>query len=212
METTTIKRECDIFRPYAVNGKTVEDIYIYKDGEILINVRQGWLETVNEDFSHAYAGDLLEVTLEGNVKWANKLNLDRKDNFLFKAKKDYYVNSKYSLFIYADNLLESWEELPRKYRSGDNDYFLYGYKVKLKYPAKKHEPYLKYYNKNDVIEPQDIKAALHPCVMKDSNGKPMKDSAGRYIYDENRLCCMRLRIVDITDCIFHNGKYIKEGK
>lgn len=218
MKTTTIKRSCSFIRSYEINGKTIEEIYIYKDGEILLHNRRSWFENVNENFDAEYCGDLIEITLEGTIKWANKLNLNRKDNFLFKVKKDWYLNSGYCLFIHADNFLESWEELPKKYL-GDKAHteegketFLYGYKVTLKYPAKKYEMYLKYYNKGDVIEEQDKgKKLIHP-VMKDENGKPMKDSDGNLIYDEIRYYCLRSKIAEITNCIFYNGLYIKEGK
>ena len=216
--TTTIKRSSNITRSYEVNGKTIEESFIYKDGKILLHNRRSWFENVTENFDTSYCGDLIEITLDGEVKRANKLNLNRKDNFLFKIKKDWYLNSGYCLFIHADNFLKSWEELPKKYLADKantedgKETFLYGYKVTLKYPAKKYEMYLKYYNKGDVIEDQDKGKSINQCLMIDKNGKPMKDDNGNYIYDENRYYCSRMKTVEITNCIFYNGLYIKEGK
>lgn len=216
--TTTIKRANNILRCYEVNDKIIEEIYIYKDGNILLHNRNSWFENVNENFNTEYNGDLIEITLDGNVKRVNKLNLNRKDNFLFKSKKEYYMHSGYSLFIYADNFLESWEKLPKKYladkaRTEDGKkYFLYGYKVTLKYPAKKYKMYLKYYNRGDIIEDQDRGQTMHSCLMLDKNRKPIKDSNGNFVYDENRYYCPRRKIVEIKNCIFYNGLYIKEGK
>ena len=216
--TTTITRANDLLRCYAINGKTIEEIYIYKDGEVILHTRRSWFENVNADFDTKYCGDLIEITLDGEVKRANKLNLNRKDNFLFKVKKDWYLNSGYSLFIHADNFLESWEALPKKYlgekastEEGKESY-LYGYKVCLKHPAKKYEPYLKYYNTGDIIEEQDRGKSMHNCPLKDANGKIMVNADGKPIYDENRFSCTRYKLVEISDCIFYNGLYIREGK
>lgn len=216
--TNTIIRNQGIIRSYNVNGYSIEEIYIYKDGEILLHNRRSWFETVKENFDTIYAGDLIEIVLEGEVKRANKLNLNRKDNFLFRVKKDWYLNSGYCLFIHADNFLESWEELPKKYL-GDKasteegkETFLYGYKVTLKHPAKKYEMYLKYYQKGEEIEEEDRRKDFHNCLLKDENGKLLKDADGNFLYDENKFYCSRRKVVEITDCIFYNGLYIREGK
>lgn len=214
----TIIRNQGISRSYNVNGYSIEEIYIYKDGEILLHNRRSWFETVSENFDSIYASDLIEIVLEGEVKRANKLNLNRKDNFLFRVKKNWYLNSGYCLFIHADNFLESWEELPKQYL-GDKasteegkKTFLYGYKVTLKHPAKKYEMYLKYYQKGEEIEEEDRRKDFHNCPLKDENGKLLKDAEGNFLYDENKFYCSRRKVVEITDCIFYNGLYIKEGK
>ena len=103
-EITTIKRSATWYRPYVANGKVLESIVIYKDGEILIKTRSGWLEEVDRDYRSKYNGDLLEISFNGSVKRANKLNLNRKDNFIFKMKDQYSIHDGYTLFIYADNI------------------------------------------------------------------------------------------------------------
>lgn len=209
MGNTVIKRGEKFLRSYEVNGKLIEEIYIYKDGEILLHVRRSWLENVRENYENLYCGDLIEITISGEVKRANKLNLNRKDNFLHKTKKDYYLHSGYSLYIYADNFLESWEELPKKYQG---DTYLYGYKVKLKYPAKTNEMYMKYYSKGEEIEECDKGKPFHNPPLRGEDGKLIKDRDGYVLVDENKYCCSRSRIIAITNCNFCNGRYISDGK
>lgn len=217
MTTTTIKNQ-GFLRSYNVNGKSIEEIYIYKNGEILLHSRRSWLETVTEDFKSEYCGDLIEITMDGEIKRANKLNLNRKDNFICKLPKSWYVNSGYCLFIHADNFLESWEELPKQYlaekahtEEGKTSY-LYGYKVKLKHFAKKYEMYLKYYHNGEEIKEEDKRKDFHYAVLKDENGKILKDENGYPIHDENTMYCVRRKVVEIKECNFYNGLYINSGK
>jgi hypothetical protein len=215
--TTTICRTNNVCRSYEANEKVIEGIYIYKDGEIILHTRRSWLEAVKENFDTEYCGDLLEVTMDGEIKRANKLNLNRKDNFILKTHSPYNINSGYSLFIYADNFLESWEELPKKYNDhahteDGKNFYLYGIKVKMKYPAKKHEPYKKEYVAGEKIEPEDRRRHFYNSFLTDENGKFVFDADGKLVRDKNKSYCIRYKEVEITDCNFYNGLYIKEGK
>lgn len=217
--TTVINRgKTTWLRPYEVNGHKIEDIYIYKDGEIILHNRRSWFDCVDENFEPIYPEDLIEIEIDGKVKRANKVNLNRKDNYICKVIKGWVLNSGYSLFIYADNFLESYEELPKKYlgakactEDGRNTY-LYGYKVKFKYPSKKHKMYFKYYNRGDILEEQDKGKTLHNACLTDNNGKIIRDSKGRAIDDPNTLYCSRFRVIEVKECVLYNGLYIKEGK
>lgn len=211
-EITIIKRECRFLRYYTVNGKELESIVIYKDGEIILKTRSGWLEEVNENFTSSYCGDLLEIAINGPVKRANKMNLDRKDNYLFKWKENACIREGITLFIHADNIFSKYAEMPKKYNE-KGTHFLYGYKVEFLHPFKQYEMYLKYYKRGEEIEEQDRRRDFHNCIVKDENGKPMKDESGKYIKDENTFYCSRLREISANKpIILYNGLYIEGGK
>ena len=57
--SNTIIRNQGISRSYNVNGYSIEEIYIYKDGEILLHNRRSWFETVKENFDSIYMGHLI---------------------------------------------------------------------------------------------------------------------------------------------------------
>lgn len=211
-EITIIKRECNFLRYYTVNGKELESIVIYKDGEIILKTRSGWFEKVNENFSPSYCGDLLEIAINGPVKRANKMNLDRKDNYIFKWKENACIRQGVTLFIHADNIFTSYEELPKKWDE-KKVHYLYGYKVNFIHPFKQYEIYLKYYNRGDELEDQDLRREIRNAVKRDENGKPMKGENGKYIIDEDRFFVSRIReITTKKEIILYNGLYIKEGK
>ena len=211
-EITIIKRECNFLRYYTVNGKELETIVVYKDGEIILHTRSGWFEEVDENFKSRYCGDLLEIAINGPVKRANKINLDRKDNYIFKWKEKACIHDGITLFIHADKIFSNYEELPKKWDE-KKAYYLYGYKVNLLHPFKQYEMYLKYYKRGEQIEDQDRRRDFHNTIVKDENGKPMKDENGKYIKDENTFYCSRIReITTNKEKILYNGLYIKEGK
>lgn len=211
-EVTILKRECSFLRYYTVNGKELESIVIYKDGEIILKTRSGWLEEVDENFTSTYCGDLLEVTINGSVKRANKMNLNRKDNYIFKWKENACIRQGITLFIHADNIFSSYQEMPKKWDE-KKTYFLYGYKVNFLHPFKQYETYLKYYKKGDQIEEQDRRRDFRNPLIRDENGKFVKDENGHFLKDENIFYCSRLREIETQkEIIIYNGLYIKEGK
>lgn len=209
---TILKRESSIYRPYYVNGKKIESIVIYKDGEILLKTRSGWLEDVKEDFSSIYNGDLKEVVIDGEVKRANKENLNRKDNYILRGRREYNFDDGYIIYIYADNILEQYEYIQKngtdKYSKG---HFLYGYKVTLKNDAKIAESYLKHYAFGDTIEQCDRGKKLYPGHKRNEDGTFLKDENGNLIED-GTFHCLRFKEVSRKNFIFYNGLYIKEGR
>lgn len=218
MKTTTISRADKLLRCYEVNGKIIEGIFIYKDGGIILHTRRSWLEAVKENFETEYCGDLLEITMDGEVKRANKINLNRKDNYICKVPSPYNTHSGYCLFIHADNFLETWEELPKQHLGNrahtveGKSTYLYGIKVKMKYPAKKYEAYRKEYKAEEQIEPEDRRRTFYYDFMMDENGKIVLDQNGMPVQDKTKPYCIRHRETEITECNFYNGLYIKEGK
>ena len=211
-EITIIKRECKFLRYYTVNGEELESIVIYKDGEIILKTRSGWFEEVSETFTTKYCGDLLEIAINGPVKRANKMNLNHKDNYIFKWKENTCIHNGITLFIHADNIFSNYQEMPLKW-DDKKAYYLYGYKVNFIHPFKQHEMYLKYYKRGEQLEDQDRGKDIRNCTVKDENGKPLKDENGKYIKDENTFYVSRIReITTNKEIILYNGLYIKEGK
>lgn len=210
---TTIGRSEKWYRPYMVDGKEIENIIIYKNGEIIIHIRHGWIEEVKENFKSKYNGDLIEISFDGPVKRANKLNLNRKDNFIFKQKTETSIHDGRNLYIYADNIFENYVEMPKVRELKDRDFYLYGYKVAFKYSYNQYEMYLKYYKKGEKIEKEDIRKDFHNAVKKDENGKVLRDANGKIQEDENLFYCSRTREITTKKAIvIYNGLYIKEGK
>lgn len=210
---TTIGRAKNWYRPYFVNGKEIENIVIYKDGEIIIHIRRSWFEEVYENFETKYHGDLLEVSFDGPVKRANKLNLNRKDNFIYKQETATSTHGGRVLYIHADNIFKNYIEMPKMREYKNKDFYLYGYKVNFKYEFKQDEMYLKYYKKGEKLEPEDRRKDLHNAVLKDENGNVLRDENGKIMKNENLFYCSRTReITTKKEIIIHNGLYIKEGK
>jgi len=214
-----IKQEREWHRPYIVNEKEIEKIIIYKDGKILINVHRGCLENVNEKFESSYDSDIREITIDGEVKSARKENLNRKDNYLLRGRRTYSFDRGYILYIYVTNIFSEYSELPKvKYNSEllkveYKDYFLYGYKVEMKYSSMIHDHYLKYYEKNENIDPEDRHKTLEHPFLKDSEGNLIKTPDGKeFVRDEDRYYCLRAKNTWRKDFIIYNGLYIKEGK
>lgn len=209
---TVLKRDCDFYRPYYINGKRLESIVIYKDGEIILKTRSGWLEDVKEDFTTTYNGDLKEVVIDGEIKRANKENLMRKDNFLMVGERKYNFDDGYVLYIHADNIFASYEYLQKngtdKYCKG---HFLYGYRVVLKNDATTDESYLKHYNAGDTIEPCDRGKSFSAGHIRNNDGTFARDENGNLIED-GTFHCLRFRPVQKKNFIFYNGLYIKEGR
>lgn len=210
MDKTIIKNQ-GILRTYLVNNKTIENIYLYDKGNIIIHIRRGWLECVKNDYSYIYLGDLTEITIDKKVKRANKLNLNRKDNFLLKEKSEYRINDGVSLYININNIFKNFKYLPKKYND-KNTHYLYGINGELKYPAKTRKLYLKYYKKGDIIDVEDKGKKFELCYKKDENGELIKDKNGKYIKDENKYYCTIIKEIEVTNVNLYNGLYITSGK
>lgn len=93
MEKITIKREVSGWRPLILKGKSIRNIIFYRDGIIKYETKRGWLEHDNQD--------VLSITIDTPVR-ANKLNLNRKDNF-YMTKND-YGETVFNLYIYINNI------------------------------------------------------------------------------------------------------------
>ena len=84
-----------------IDGKTINNILIYGDGEVLFDFKRA---EINEYPSRFSWEKLSTITIE-EVKLAKKLNLSRKDNFIIINKEHNYFNeSRYDLYIHTKDI------------------------------------------------------------------------------------------------------------
>lgn len=102
------------YRPLFYNYKQISKIFFFKNGQIILETRSGWMER------DKYPTDTMQITIE-EPKKANKVDLSRKNNFY--VSKDGNIN----LYIYDNNIIENLGE----YVAYDEDYQT-GYKTKYK--------------------------------------------------------------------------------
>lgn len=87
---------------YMEDGKEINNIVVYGNGKELYKSNQPYITIVNED-NREY--DSIEIILEGDIKRANKINLDRKDNFYVVDKGNKYFSDKgYILYIHESEI------------------------------------------------------------------------------------------------------------
>lgn len=81
---------------------------IYKDGEILWSTNRGYIESVeieNKTEKRFMTNRIMGFNLKNEVKKANKLNLNRKDNFKIVERLEYsYPERQEVLYIHADEV------------------------------------------------------------------------------------------------------------
>jgi len=81
---------------------------IYKDGEVLFKSDRGYIEQKEfkgEKVDEIYGGRITGFNLKNEIKRANKLNLNRKDNFYITEKIPYnYPPRGQVLYIHADEV------------------------------------------------------------------------------------------------------------
>lgn len=94
-----------------INGNILYDfegIRIYKDGEVLFKSDRGYIEQKEfkgEKIETIYNGRITNFNLKKEIKRANKLNLNRKDNFYIVEKIPYHYPPRASvLYIHADEI------------------------------------------------------------------------------------------------------------
>ena len=90
-----VTRNASWHRPCNFLGKEIDKIVIYSKGEILYETRSGWLED-NKSRSDI---ESFEITIP---KRANKINLNREDNFYMTGKREWKHDEGYVLYLNAD--------------------------------------------------------------------------------------------------------------
>ena len=87
---------------YMEDGKEINNIVIYGDGKELYKSNQPYITIVDEN-NREY--DSQEIILVGDIKRANKVNLNRKDNFYVVDKENKYFSDKgYILYIHESEI------------------------------------------------------------------------------------------------------------
>lgn len=84
-----------------IDGKTINNILIYGDGEVLFDCKRA---EINE-YPSRFSWEKLSTIIIEEVKLAKKLNLSRKDNFIIINKEHNYFNeSRYDLYIHTKDI------------------------------------------------------------------------------------------------------------
>lgn len=113
---TCIKRASTWYRPYQVqvgnNEFEVKKIVFFKDGEICCSIERGWLEFFPDNLS-VYTEDIGQVWVKPVLK-ANKIKLDRVDNFFCGGTLYLYVDGANIKFV---NSLEKRINTSDKYQT-----------------------------------------------------------------------------------------------
>lgn len=91
-KTYTASKASDFFRYYVVEGKEIGSIKIYNQSGVIYETISGWFELNSLE-------DVTSIELDKEVKRANKLNFNRKDNFIIKNESNSYF-IKYDLYIH----------------------------------------------------------------------------------------------------------------
>jgi len=104
-----------------------EGIRIYKDGEVLFKSDRGYIgrhEINGEKVGTSYPDRITNFNLKNEIKRANKLNLNRKDNFHIVEEIPYHYPSRASvLYVYADEInVESLGEMKAMVTTDETNY------------------------------------------------------------------------------------------
>jgi hypothetical protein len=123
-----INRHSPIFRPYAINGRTVKDILFFDENGIVFQSNRGWLEV-------SRSADIERIELE-----QEELKTRRKENF--KAKEAYLMSTtehgekKYLLYIPCSLVdLTSTGEVEKKFT--DHSQYFNTFSIKGKFQTGK---------------------------------------------------------------------------
>lgn len=106
-------------------GRNIEHLYIYGDGEILADIdRLETYEKCKEFYNSVYDGEIRKVFLSNGLKRANKINLNRSDNFYAKNPNCRYtsIDSPYNLYIHKSecNLIDLGDVIVNRINHEEN--------------------------------------------------------------------------------------------
>lgn len=91
-KTYTVSRASNYFRYYVVEGREIGSIKIYNESGVIYETNCGW-------FEYGTIEDVTSIELSKEVKRANKINFNRKDNFIVKNESNSYF-IKYDLYLH----------------------------------------------------------------------------------------------------------------
>ena len=91
-KTYTVSRAANCLRHYVAVGREIGSIKIYNESGVIYETNCGW-------FKFNSLEDVTSIELSKEVKRANKVNFNRKDNYIVKDDSDqYYI--KYCLYLH----------------------------------------------------------------------------------------------------------------
>lgn len=125
---------------HEMTTEDIQKIVIYGNGSILYDNPEGYIE------QYAFDGERLKMVnpstidtlcLNGEIKRANKENLNRKDNYLLKHKNDYSLYWGYALYIHESEIGVEYlgEQIAMQTKTETN--FLHTYKFNFKAGAQR---------------------------------------------------------------------------
>jgi len=192
MKTTTIKQESSFYNPYYLEGRKIDAIVFYLEGEII--AKTNWFKT--------YGGNNGYKSFELNeeVKRKNKIDLFSKNSFISKTTEEIDAYGEdYSLFInldkYTYNLLgESFSHESDCYKS---------YKSKMNidlFAVKKDSSYDKDNDKMIYFDNED----LHTITVEyghrsEKKPKQLKVEKLQKLFEANNLNIQQYEISKILD-------------
>ena len=107
-----------------VENKNISNVVIYEKGEVLFETKSGQIDCLVDDRTLDVTG--INVT---EVKNANKINLNRTDNFVVKSGTDWFGDKLYTLYLINGQDVEYRETIERKAIETDTEiyYLTYAY-------------------------------------------------------------------------------------
>ena len=107
-----------------VGNKYIENVVIYEKGEVLFETKSGQISCLVDDRTL----DVTEINVT-EVKNANKVNLNRTDNFVVKSGTDWFGDKLYTLYLINGQDVEYRETIERKVMETDTEihYLTYAY-------------------------------------------------------------------------------------
>jgi hypothetical protein len=134
----TLKRESSFYRPYVYNGLQCESLVFYSKGKILYKSNSGFLE------DETSKQDVTEIKVKNEFKRALKEDLNRKDNFYLKGRREYSFDDGQVFYINCDleNINIKYTDFEHKFNT-ETEEVLYKYAViTAKDLFKRYESYL----------------------------------------------------------------------
>jgi hypothetical protein len=96
MKITTIKQEQSFYNPYFFNGKKIDNIVFFKEGQIIAVTN--WFKERGSD------NDYPSFNLNEEIKLKRKIDFNSKNSFIAKTTEDINTyEANYTLYIKLDN-------------------------------------------------------------------------------------------------------------
>jgi hypothetical protein len=192
MKITTIKKQSLYYNPYFLEGREIDAIVFYLEGEI-VGITN-WFQTQGSNNRYP------SFNLNEEIKIKRKIDLNSKNSFLAKTTEDLNTyKSNYSLYI---NLANYEYKLLGEYFSHESDtYKSYKSKLEINLFAKKEDSN---YNKEaDKLEYFEVEG-LHTITVEygyrsEKKPKQLKVEKLQKLFEDNNLKIQQYEISKILD-------------